>query len=134
MTADQRAAFDRLRALAMARRHRVIADAEGWPVIPGRLGRIEDNGDGRLCAVYTDRPRLFAKLWAIPGVRRWQTGDTEMRAVFPHEALPAVATVIRARTRRRLSAAAARNLGAGTAYRFTMTTPTRATAGERRTP
>ena len=30
-------------------------------------------------AVYTDRPRLFEKLWAIPGVRRHQTGDHEMR-------------------------------------------------------
>jgi hypothetical protein len=47
--------------------------------------------DGSLLAVYTNRPRLFARLWAIPGVRRHQTGDREMRAVFPVEALAAVA-------------------------------------------
>jgi hypothetical protein len=53
--------------------------------------------DGRDLAVYCDRPRLFAKLWAIPGVRRHQTGDQEMRATFPPEALEQVAAVIRAK-------------------------------------
>jgi hypothetical protein len=43
---------------------------------------------------------LFDKLWAIPGVRRRQTGDTEMRAVFPRDVLEQVAFVIRARRRR----------------------------------
>jgi hypothetical protein len=56
--------------------------------------------DGRDLAVYSDRPRLFAKLWAIPGVRRHQTGDHEMRAIFPPEALEQVAGVIQARRRR----------------------------------
>src|SRR5205807_3286548 len=46
-------------------------------------------------ALYSDRPRLFEKLWAIPGVRRHQTGDTEMRAVFPPDALEQVALVIK---------------------------------------
>ena len=61
---------------------------------PGRLGQIEyhdSRGPGRL-----HRPaRLDAKLWAIPGVRRHQTGDREMRALFPPEALEQVAGVIR---------------------------------------
>ena len=65
-------------------------------MIPGRLGQIEWF-DGRELAVYTSRPRLFEKLWAIPGVRRHQTGDTEMRAVFPVEAIKQVATVIGAK-------------------------------------
>ncbi len=56
---------------------------------------------------------------AIPGVKRHQTGDTEMRAVFPVEALEQVAGVIRARRRRELTPETARALGAKTAYRTT---------------
>ena len=48
---------------------------------------------------HADRPRLFSKLWAIPGVRRHQTGDEEMRALFPPEALEQITRVIRARRR-----------------------------------
>jgi hypothetical protein len=95
-----------------------MADREGWPIIPGRLGQIEYH-DGVELAVYTDRPRLFSKLWAIPGVRRHQTGDQEMRALFPSEAIEQVAGVIRARRRRTLNPEAARRLGAGTAYSTT---------------
>ena len=98
MTTEQAEAFAQLRTLAAAFRLRVRPAAEGWPVIPGRLGQI-DNHDGRDLAVFTDRPRLHAKLWAIPGVRRHQTGDQEMRALFPPEALELVAGVIRARRR-----------------------------------
>src|SRR5947209_17792670 len=79
-------AVQQLRALAEPYRFRVRADAEGFPVIPGRYGRIEWHCDGVNChacplpgqlalAVYTDRPRLFSKIWSIPGVRRYQTGD-----------------------------------------------------------
>jgi hypothetical protein len=109
MTIEQAEAFAQLRTLAGASRLRVRPDAEGWPVIPGRLGQIEWYCGGQDChgcplpgpalAVYTDRPRLFPKLWALPGVRRWQTGDRQMRAVFPLEALTLVAGVIRARRR-----------------------------------
>jgi hypothetical protein len=56
--------------------------------------------------VYSDHPRRFAKIWAIPGMRRHQTGDQEMRAVFPPEALEQVAEVIRARRRRSAASAA----------------------------
>jgi hypothetical protein len=91
------------RALAMPLRLRVIRDAEGWPVVPGRLGRIEWH-DGQVLAVYTNRPRLFARLWAIPGVRRWQVGDQEARGLFPVEVLPAVAALIKTRKRRRANA------------------------------
>ena len=109
MTTEQAEAFAQLRTLAAASRLRVRPDDEGWPIIPGRLGQIEYH-DGRNLAVFTDRPRLHAKLWAIPGVRRHQTGDREMRALFPHEALEQVAGVIRARRRRIQSLAQTQNL------------------------
>lgn len=117
----QRRAVEELRTLAKSQRFRVQLDVEGFPLIPGRYGQIEWF-DGEDLAVYTNRPRLFAKLWAIPGVRRHQTGDTEMRAVFPPEALEQVAAVIKARHRRTLSTEAARKLGAETAYRATSQT------------
>ena len=102
----QQQAVEQLRTLAKPYRLRVQADAEGFPFIPGRYGRIEWHCDGVNChachlpgrgalAVYSDRPRVFGKLWAIPGVRRHQTGDTEMRAVFPPDALEQVALVIK---------------------------------------
>jgi hypothetical protein len=117
-TAEQDTAFAALRALARPQRFRVVADAEGFPSIAGRLGQVEWH-DGRDLAVYTNRPRLFPKLWAIPGVRRHQTGDQEMRALFPPEALEQVAGVIRARRRRVLSPEAARRIGQQTAYSAT---------------
>ena len=92
---EQRAT-EQLRALAKPHRLRVRLDVEGFPVIPGRYGQIEWF-DGADLAVYTARPRLFARIWAIPGVRLHQTGDTEMRAVFPPEALVQVAAVIHAK-------------------------------------
>jgi hypothetical protein len=89
---EQQRATEQLRALAKPHRFRVRADAEGFPIIPARYGQIEWYCDGKCAsralpgqfalAVYTDRPRLFEKLWAIPGMKRHQTGDTEMRAVF----------------------------------------------------
>ena len=112
ITNEQHAAAERVRALPGS--YRVVTDNEGWPIIPGRAGRIEVHDDTTL-AVYTDRPRLFAKLWSIPGVRRHQTGDTEMRAVFPPEVLAQVAHVIGARRKRTLSADQARRIGARTA-------------------
>jgi hypothetical protein len=88
------AALHQLRALAGPLRLRVTKDPDGFPIIPGRYGQIEWF-DGRDLAVYCDRPRLFAKIWAIPGVRRHQTGDDEMRAIFPSEAFEQVAAVVR---------------------------------------
>jgi hypothetical protein len=114
MTAEQAAAFAQLRTLAAPGRFRVVPDSEGWPVIPGRLGQVEYH-DGHELAVFTPRLRLHAKLWAIPGVRRWQTGDREMRALFSVEALEQVAGVIRARRRRQgrpMTSEAARALAA----------------------
>ena len=117
-TAEQTKAFAQLRVLAERHRFRVQADAEGWPIIPGRYGQIEWRNDREL-AVYTDRPRVFQKLWAIPSMKRHQPGEREMRAVFPPQALHQVAAVIKARRKRTLSPEGARNLGARTAYRVT---------------
>src|SRR3990172_5057094 len=127
-TDEQTAAFRQLHALAAPHRFRVVPDSEGFPIIPGRYGEIEWYCDGVEChscplpgvfalAVWTDRPRLFPKLWGISGVRRYQTGDHEMRAVFLPEALLAVAQVIRARRKLTLSSEEARLRGAETAYR-----------------
>lgn len=107
---EQQRATEQLRALAKPYRFRLRADAEGFPIIPGRYGQIEWF-DGRDLAVYSDRPRVFVKLWSIPGVRRHQTGDTEMRALFPLEALEQVASVIKARHRRTLAPGEARRRG-----------------------
>ena len=96
MPKKQPVPFAQFRRLARPSRYRVSADAEGFPFIPGRYGQIEWY-DGQDLAVYSDHPRLFAKIWAIPGVRRHQTGDQEMRATFPPEALAQVAGVIRAK-------------------------------------
>ena len=45
--------------------------------------------------MYSDHPRFFKRLGALPGVRRYQTGDLEMRAVFPVERLEQMAAIIR---------------------------------------
>jgi hypothetical protein len=96
MTGEQHAAWERFRRLATPYRYRVTKDVDAFPVMPGRYGSIEWF-DGRHLAVYSDHPRRFAKIWAIPGVRRHQTGDQEIRAIFPPEALEQVAAVIRAK-------------------------------------
>jgi len=110
MAAEQRLAFTTFRAAVALLRLRVRADAEGFPITPGRYGQLEWCGEDGFCAVWTDRPRLFSRIWAVPGVQRHQTGDGEMRAIVPIEALGAVATIIRARRRYAPSPAQLRNL------------------------
>ena len=56
--------------------------------------------DETALAVYSARPRIFARLWALPGVRRWQVGDQQARALVPVDRLSEAATLIRARRRR----------------------------------
>jgi hypothetical protein len=108
LTSEQQRAVTRLKALAALYRFRVAVDAEGFPIILGRYGRIEWHCDGVNCwscalprqltlAVHTDHGRVFQRLWTIHGVVRHQTGDTEMRAVFAVEVLAKVASVIRAK-------------------------------------
>jgi hypothetical protein len=57
-------AAERMRNLAAPGRYRVEPDAEGVPTIPRGLGRIGwHDPDSPELAVYTDRPRLFARFW-----------------------------------------------------------------------
>ena len=81
MASEQHAAWKQVRKLAGPLCYRVIRDPEGLPIVPGKYGAIEWF-DGRELAVYSDHPRLFAKIWAIPGVRRHQTGDTRCGPSF----------------------------------------------------
>jgi len=122
VSTEQADAFSQVQAVAAPFRFRITDDPEGFPIIPGRYGQIEWFCDGVDChscplprqyalAVYSDRPRLFQKLWAIPGVTRHQTGDQEMRAMFPREALEQVAQVIKARRKRVLTPEEARRRG-----------------------
>ena len=124
---ERQRAVEQLRTVAKPYRLRVQVDAEGFLFIPGRHGQIEWHCDGVSCsscllpgrfalAVYSDRPRMFAKLWAIPGVKRHQTGDTEMRAVFPPEALEQVAGVIRAHRKPGITSEVAKKIGSRTAF------------------
>jgi hypothetical protein len=85
-----------IRTLAAPLRLRVVADSEGFPLIPGRFGQIEYH-DGVTLAVFTPRRRLHAKLSAIPGLVRWQVGESEFRGLFPPEALDQIAGIIRAK-------------------------------------
>ena len=110
MTAEQRLAFTTFRAAVAPLRLRVKADTEGFPIASGRYGQLEWCGEDGFCAVWTDRPRLFSRIWAVPGVRRHQTGDGEMRSIVPIETLDAVAAIIRARRRYTPSPAQLRNL------------------------
>jgi hypothetical protein len=89
-------------------RVRLLADPEGWPLVPARLGRLEWRGlapAGRVARVYafTDRRRMIRPLLAIPDVHRCQTGDGEATVWIAAEdtaALRAVAQLLRTRIRR----------------------------------
>lgn len=70
--------------------------------IPARRGHIFVQGVETLGA-YCDRPRLFARLLAIPGVKVLQRGDTEINATFPRERIEDVAQLLHAKRRRRVS-------------------------------
>ena len=108
MTAEQRAAFERFRAIVGPLRLRVTSDAEGFPVALGRYGQLEWHDAGHV-AIYSQTMRMLAKLLKIPAVCRHQVGDREFRLLLPLEemhdrpALGAIARLLRIRTRRVLS-------------------------------
>src|SRR5262245_8493671 len=102
MTDERAQAFGFLRSLAEPGRYRVIPDVEGYPQLPGQRGRVEWYTSTGV-ALYCDRPRVFARLEAVPGVTRWQIGSTERRYLAPVEALPALAPVLGLRRRRTLT-------------------------------
>jgi hypothetical protein len=107
MTAE-RALFARHVHAALGPRVRITKDAEGWPLAPGRMGRLEwrgaewDSGEHRLYC-YMPRRRMIAKLRAVPGVHPAQLGAEE--AAFwigagDAQAVRAVAVLLRLRQRR----------------------------------
>jgi hypothetical protein len=108
MTAEQRLAFTTFQAAVAPLRLRVKADAEGFPIAPGRYGQLEWHDAGHV-AIHSHTVRMQAKLLKIPGVRRHQVGDQEFRLLLPLEemhdraALGVVARLLRVRTRRVLS-------------------------------
>ena len=108
MTGEQRSAFETFRSVVVPLRLRVQADAEGFPISPGRYGQLEWHAAGQV-AIYSPTMRMLAKLLRIPGVRRHQIGDREFRLLLPvdnvHDRaeLGAVARLLRIRTRRILS-------------------------------
>ena len=105
MTDEQAAAFSQVRRLAAPDRLRVVADAEGFPVIRGRLGDIEwHHADETYLAAYTaGRLDRRGRLLSLPGIIRLQVGDTECRILFPVALLGEVARTLQARRRKYLS-------------------------------
>ena len=118
MTDDQSAAFARFRSLLGSLRLRVLADPEGWPIVPGRHGQLEWH-DEHTVAIYSAKMRMLARLAQLPGLRRHQIGDHEFRLLLDasgmHDsgALGGVIRVLRLRTRRVLSDAHKVALGRG---------------------
>lgn len=98
---DRQAAFRALERLvgASGRRYRVKADGEGWPIVPGKHGQVEWH-DGREIAVFTRSTRIAGRLLGVPGVKRHQTGDEEIRVLVPSGQFSEVCGVIRARRKR----------------------------------
>lgn len=84
----ERALFARYVGAALGPRVRITKDADGWPLAPGRMGRLEwrgaerDSGEHRLYC-YTSRRRIIAKLRAVPGVHPAQIGDDEAAFWIP---------------------------------------------------
>lgn len=121
LTTEQREEWTWFQAQVAAAhpRARVVPDSEGWPIVPGSLGRVETALDRTLLAVFTTR-RVVGKLLAIPGMQRHQMGDAEVRLRFPANAptcLQAVLAVIRPRIRKAMTAeqlAALARAGEGT--------------------
>src|SRR5262249_29334899 len=117
---DRESRMECQRKEAEPRQLRIALDNEGCPFIEGKYGKIEsDDPQGRQLAVYCNHRRLFGQLFAVPGVRRHQTGDDEIRAFFPPEAFEQVAGVIRVKRKRGGSSEAARKAGAKTAFQGT---------------
>jgi hypothetical protein len=75
--------------------------------IPCKYGHVYLHGTETLGAYAAGR-RIAGKLAALPGVRVHQRGDSEVTVTFSPAVFPAVAVLLRARKRRRLSEEQAR--------------------------
>jgi hypothetical protein len=102
-------AFTRLVEAVPGLRARVTVDPEGWPVVPGKYGRLEWRGevpDGSGLGLprfyaYSDRKRLLFKLRKVSGVRPCQSGDEEgavSMLATDHRAILACARLLRCHT------------------------------------
>lgn len=84
---------------AAAKGYRVIPDGEGWPMTPGRYGKLEHLGRGQLAA-FTHARLIRRRLCALPGVTVSQRGDEELRVLLTPAAILAVARLLRCFKRR----------------------------------
>jgi hypothetical protein len=74
MTGEQRSAFETFQSAVAPLRLRVKADAEGFPIAPGRYGQLEWH-DARQVAIHSQTMRMLAKLLKIAesAGTRWAT-------------------------------------------------------------
>src|SRR5262249_8515367 len=88
LTNEQRAAQQHLQSLG---RYRIKTGSDGWPFIPGEYGRVEwDCG----YSVFTASRRMIPKLMAVPGVTRYQLGDSEANLLLRPDAIKPVLALI----------------------------------------
>jgi len=101
--------FTRLVEAVPGLRARVTVDPEGWPVVPGKYGRLEWRGElpdgsgveSRRLYAYSNRKRLLFKLREVSGVRPCQSGDEEgavSMLATDHRAILACARLLRCHT------------------------------------
>jgi hypothetical protein len=80
-------------------RARVEFGADGWPIAPGRYGRLEWRGleasGEALLYAFTNRVKLIGRLRAVVGVRPKQTGDREAVVSFRADDTAALVSVTR---------------------------------------
>jgi hypothetical protein len=90
-----------------------------WLVrIPAHFGWISVHSENELLA-YCRTNRLLARFRQIPGAKHFKLGDTEFLVVFNPAALTEVATLLKARKKRQISAESkARLVEAGKQSRF----------------
>ena len=103
--------------------------------IPCQHGFISVHGSETLAA-WTGSPRMVEKLIAIPEVEVHQRGDSEVRVLFGPDRLDDVASVLKARRKRKISEAERQRLATvGKAHLFPRRTePLRDAPGHVRTP
>jgi hypothetical protein len=91
-------------------------------IIPCRHGHMFPFGSGLLGASTDRRGEIARRLAALPGCHVHQDGDDGLTVVFPEGMFEAVASLLKARRRRRWSEAArAKRLAAGCLFRSTTT-------------
>ena len=88
-----------LKTLARPFRYRVVSDAEGLPVIPGRLGQIESHDGQALAVLQHATPDLRLAVGRAGGSGAGRSGTRRPGRSYRSEALPQAAALIQARRR-----------------------------------